>query len=279
MKNVVRGRCPVYILTLGALEHVLGFADVAVRDRGRTRFGGRNHRRPPPHLTLFSSSSTRRSPATRAFDQQAPRSRRQQRTTHGVVLTFLKKRKCCSMMDTSQPISKFAGRTGPLNRQDVPRQQLAHHQPASSSQGGAGTNPAPSRTHMTSLMVPRTFIQRKLPSQSCSRLSLQALRTRVRRNSSEVCQKNHPLLDALDPSLFATRDLHDGLRGTHARRPEAGARPNVAVMKTRWYFGVTENYTESSTTFRSLAKALSHHANSTSGASTLCRHPSRGSFS
>ena len=42
---------------------------------------------------------------------------------------------------------------------------------------------------MTSLMVPRTFIQRKLPSQSCSRLSLQALRTRVRRNSSEVCQK------------------------------------------------------------------------------------------
>ena len=45
---------------------------------------------------------------------------------------------------------------------------------------------------MTSLMGPRTFIQRELPSRSCSRLSLQALRTRVRTTSSGLCQKtNH----------------------------------------------------------------------------------------
>ena len=42
---------------------------------------------------------------------------------------------------------------------------------------------------MTALMDPRNFIQRELPSRGCSMLNLQALRTCVRRNSSELYQK------------------------------------------------------------------------------------------
>ena len=54
--------------------------------------------------------------------------------------------------------------------------------------GRSGNQPASS-----ALVEPRT-IQRELPSRSCSRLNLQDLRTRVRRNSSELCQEtNHCL--------------------------------------------------------------------------------------
>ena len=54
---------------------------------------------------------------------------------------------------------------------------------------------------MTVLMGPRDFIQREQPPRSCSRLTLQAPRTRVRTNSSALCKKHQPLLDTLDPGL------------------------------------------------------------------------------
>ena len=67
----------------------------------------------------------------------------------------------------------------------------------------ARTSQYQKRTHATALMAPRTFSQRELPSRSCSRLSLKALRTRVRTYSSEFCQKTNYCLTHWIPACTA----------------------------------------------------------------------------
>ena len=121
----------------------------------------------------------------------------------------------------------------------------------------------------------------------------------MRRNSSKLCHKNQPLFDALNPGLHdgvrtvgqtngnARRDTHarlgahdvrsarsDALHGgrceAHARRSKAGTWRNSGAVEAGPFFVrkiLTANDTESSTTFRSLAKAFSHDADSPSGAS------------
>ena len=61
---------------------------------------------------------------------------------------------------------------------------------------------ASKRTHVNALMEPRTFTLRELPSRSCSRLNLQALRTRVRTNS-ELCQNTSHCLAHSIPACTA----------------------------------------------------------------------------
>ena len=62
--------------------------------------------------------------------------------------------------------------------------------------------------------------------------------------------------------------LHGGGRQADARRSKAGARPDVGAVESGSFLGVTTDDTESFATFRCLAEAFSHHANSTSGGSS-----------
>ena len=142
---------------------------------------------------------------------------------------------------------------------------------------------------MTALMDPRNFIQRELPSRGCSILNLQALRMCVRRNSSELCQKTSHLFDALNPGLHGgvrsvgqtnvdvRRDTPLGHTASAARdlmpcmvqgaMPVPAVPTNIGAVEAGRFLGVT-NDPESSATLRSVGRAISHNADSTSGAST-----------
>ena len=99
------------LFTLGALEKMLGFADVIVRDGvdhgARPRLVGRTVA-DRPHLTQLSSCSTWRSLATWAFGQQPPVAAESNAPYMAWFSRVSKNRKCCLMMDTSQPLSKPA---------------------------------------------------------------------------------------------------------------------------------------------------------------------------
>ena len=93
----------VFLLTLSTLEQVLGFVVWDCIDHDA---------RPDLVERIVTNRSTSdtaviqrdmEEPRHRTLRPAGPRNRCQQRSAHGVVLPLLVKRKCCLMMDTSQP--------------------------------------------------------------------------------------------------------------------------------------------------------------------------------
>ena len=120
------------LLALGALEKVLGFADVLVRD-------GVDHGAGPDLVERFvadrpapDTACIKRDVAEACHPSLRPasaRSRRQQRSIRGVVLTLLEKTQLplnsgnvATFLQT-RPIP-VGGRTGPVHRHEVSRQDL-----------------------------------------------------------------------------------------------------------------------------------------------------------
>ena len=96
------------LVTLGTLEQVLGFVVWDCIDHGA---------RPDLVERIVANHSTSdtaviqrdmEEPRHRTLRPAGPRNRCQQRSAHGVVLPLLVRRKCCLMMDTSQPFSQPA---------------------------------------------------------------------------------------------------------------------------------------------------------------------------
>ena len=151
---------------------------------------------------------------------------------------------------------------------------------------------------MTALMEPRTFIQRELPSR-CSRINFQALRTRVRTNSSALCQNtSHCLTYSIStwtagsalwgkPMVITRRPA--GRTASAARNTPMRAAPNLehcqmsALWRLEAFFSMTTNDSESLASFRGLAQGFRHHVDSTSCASSrvdsqVAGHPCNGSL-
>ena len=203
------------LLTLGALEKMLGFLDVVVRKSIDHKAGPnlveKSRHRPLRNWRSFLPNRREqlRDPSLRPT---RARSCRKQRTVHGVFLTFLEKSQMLLSDGDVAPFLKtrpipVGRRRGPMHRKDVTRQDLNQFSRVTH------TRERPIHTFTTSLLPVRGMERAatikedthdppswgpKPSSWSCSRLSLQALRTRVRTYSSEFCQKtNHCLTHSI----------------------------------------------------------------------------------
>ena len=192
--------------------------------------------RTAPHLTQLSSDSTVGSPATRAFGQQAPVAAVSSVPYMAWFSRFLKKNKCCLLMETS--LSSARSRAGPVYRKDVTRQnpnqlgRVTHtrerpvHSFTPSLPPVRGVERKPTsvkknthdRPHRATKLHPEGAL-----SQSCSRLNFQTLRTSVRTNSSQYCQNTNHCLTHTLPSCTTG----PALQGTQRAIPDVTHLPDL----------------------------------------------------
>ena len=193
-------------------------------------------------------------PRDRSLRSTRSRSCRQQRTVHGVVFTFLEESQVLlrdGNVATFLPTRSIpvGGRTGPVHRKNVTRQDLNQPRRVTHSRE------RPVHTFTTSLFPvrgmewepasiqedthdqPRTFSQRELPSRSCSRLSLQALRTRVQNTSHCLTRQGSALWGkpVAIPDVTHLPDLGHTTSAARVLMPcmVDGAMPNPAAPKLR----------------------------------------------
>ena len=236
---------------------------------------------------------------------------RQQRSMHGLVLILLEKSHMLlddgDVAPSFQPRPILVGsRTGPVHRQDVPRQdvnlfsRVNHTRERPVNPVSSHLLPVRGVKREPTSVIEHTHDRPHGATRSFRRGAVEAQPPSSAHSGDDkfvsAVPKHQPLRETLDPGLHGwvrimeqamtmldvthlpdlgprPDTLQGGRRNLHSRNSKASAWPDVGTVESGSFLGVTTDDSEPFATFRSLAQAFSHHTNSTSCASSRVSTP------